>query len=202
MVPRIRAFAKPSLKDAAQLVRGGGLIVYPTDTVYGLGCDPRNAAAVDRLFAAKNREPKPIPVLCDAIERVRILAEVTPGAERLAAEYWPGQLTIVLPLKESVAPKIHQGSGTVAVRIPGSDLCRELIRDCGGLLTGTSANLSGRPPCKTAADAEEQLGEAVDLILDGGRLEGLPSTIVALRENGIEVLREGAVRVSEEAKRA
>lgn len=104
---------------------------------------------------------------------------------------------MVLPLKADLPFPIHQGSASVGVRVPDSDLCRELLKVCGGCLTGTSANLSGSPPCRTAHEALALLGGAVELVLDGGRLGGLPSTVVAVHGSTVEVLREGAVRVSD-----
>jgi L-threonylcarbamoyladenylate synthase len=175
------------------------LVVYPTDTVYGLGCDPRNEDAVARLFAAKRREAKPIPIMCDGVESASRLVVFTPRARELAERFWPGALTIVAPLATQLPFPIHQGSGTLGVRVPASALCREFVAKCGGILTGTSANVSGRGVCRTAAEAERALGPAVDLILDGGTLTSAESTVVRVTSVGIEVLRQGAVRVREKA---
>ncbi|MDV3293492.1 MAG: threonylcarbamoyl-AMP synthase [Nitrososphaerales archaeon] len=197
MATNIRRFAKPSLPEAARVVAKGGLIVFPTDTVYGLGCDPANEEALNKLFLAKKREGKPIPVLCDSLASALQLVSLDGRALRIANDYWPGALTIVAPMKGMLPKLIHQDSGTVGVRVPGSDLCLELVRLCGGLLTGTSANRSGAPACRTAGDALAQLGSAVNLFLDGGKLEGKESTVIRVTERGIEVLRQGAVRVKE-----
>lgn len=175
----------------------GGLVVYPTDTVYGLGCDPLDENAVRKLFDAKGREAKPIPVLCAKPEECAQLVELSPRALELASKYWPGALTIVAPLRRKVPDALHQGTGTLGVRVPNSGLCRELIRACGGLLTGTSANLSGRPSSRTADEAGRQLGGSVDVILDGGRLEGPESTVVRVVGDQLIVLRQGKVRVKE-----
>ena len=197
---RIR-FDEASLGVASKTVKGGGLVVYPTDTVYGLGCDPTNAAAVGRLFAAKRREAKPIPIMCDSFETASSLVSFSPTSARIAKEHWPGALTIVAPAIVELPFQIHQGSKTLGVRVPDSRLCRELVSRCGGVLTGTSANVSGRGSCKSADEAEGELGGVVDLILDGGVLSSMESTVVRVTEAGIEVLRQGAVRVSEKRER-
>ncbi len=195
MTPSIRRFEKSSLPEAARIVAKGGLIVFPTDTVYGLGCDPTSERALRKLFLAKNREGKPIPILCDSLGSALRLVSLDATALKIAKEFWPGALTIVAPMKGALPRLVHQGNQTVGVRVPGSDLCLELVKLCGGCLTGTSANKSGRPSCRTAVEVADELGSAVDLILDGGRLEGKESTVVRVTEGKIEVLRQGAVRV-------
>ncbi len=197
MSPRLLPFAKSSLPEAGRIVKHGGLIVFPTDTVYGLGCDPFDKGALGRLFAAKGREARPIPVLCDSLDSAIRLVNFNSKALEVAGRHWPGALTIVAPMKAELPEMIHQGSGTVGVRVPGSRLCVELVRTCGGFLTGTSANLSGKPSCRTADEAALELGAAVDLVLDGGRLEGRESTVVRVLDERIEVLRQGPVRVTE-----
>jgi L-threonylcarbamoyladenylate synthase len=194
-------FNRPSLARAARLVKSGGLIVYPTDTIYGLGCDPMNEAALERLFNAKRRDAKPIPVMCDSVESALRLVSLSPRAREIATRYWPGALTIVAPMSGELPRLIHQGTGTVGVRVPNSGLCIELVRECGGILAGTSANISGRGPCRSAEEASAELGSAVDLILDGGRLESAESTVIRVLEDRIEVLRQGGVRVTEKDSR-
>lgn len=200
MTARRLPFSRYAVESAAAIVKGGGLIVYPTDTVYGLGADPMNAAAVKRLLAVKRREAKPIPVLCDCLESALSLAWLNARSVGLARTHWPGALTIVAPLKGELPFPIHQGTGTVGVRVPASKLCVELIRLCGGFLTGTSANVSGKPTCRSAEEAMKELGGEVDLVLDGGRLEGLASTVVRVLGEGIEVLRKGPVGVTDEVE--
>src|SRR5712692_11729043 len=142
----VRRVSAQSIREAGKLVLGGGVIVYPTDTVYGLGCDPMNEPATKRLFAIKGRERKPVPVLCDSLESASRLVRFSGVALKLAKGYWPGALTIVLPLRAELPDLLHQGSGTLGVRVPNSRRCRELIAACGGYLVGTSANKSGKPP--------------------------------------------------------
>jgi L-threonylcarbamoyladenylate synthase len=202
MTVRLLKFRKSSVTEAARSVKAGGLIVFPTDTVYGLGCDPKNEAAVERLFAAKRREPKPIPILCDSLESAVRCGSLSETALELALDFWPGALTIVAPMRESLPRAIHQGTGEVGLRVPDSRLCMELISQCGGTITGTSANVSGRPSCRRAEEAARELGKSVDLILDGGSLEGRESTVVRVRGSVIEVLRKGTVRVGEKRGKA
>ncbi len=194
---RILKFDSSAIAIASAKVREGGLIVFPTDTVYGLGCDPQNPAAVLRLFNVKRRENRPIPILCDSLETAQRLVSFNRAAGLLAKKYWPGPLTIVAPMKFPLTPKIHQGTRNLGVRVPASPPCLELIQKCGGFLTGTSANISGEPPCRTAKAAERILGQEVDHVLDGGRLSGKPSTVVQASGEDIIVLRRGPIGVTD-----
>lgn len=200
MAQAIVRFDRDSIDRARSVVIRGGLIVYPTDTVYGLGCNPTNEDAVRRLSEAKKRNQRPIPVLCSSNGAAMKLVKMNQRALELARRFWPGPLTIVAPLKRSLPFPLHQGTGTLGVRVPAMPLCVTLIEACGGWLTGTSANLSGLPSARTAAEAASQLGDQVDLILDGGKLEGLESTVVRAVDDGIQVLRVGPVRVTDETR--
>ncbi len=191
----VRKISANSIREAGRLVLGGGVIVYPTDTVYGLGCDPMNELAAKRVFAIKGRGGKPVPVLCDSLESASRLVRLSGVALQLAKDYWPGALTIVLPLRAEVPELIHQGTGTLGVRVPNSSSCLELIAACGGYLIGTSANKSGKPACRTVQEALRLIGGEVDLILDGGRLSERESTVVKVSANRVEILRSGAVTV-------
>ena len=200
MARAIVRFDSDSIDRARSVIVHGGLIVYPTDTVYGLGCDPTNEDAVRRLMDAKNRDQRPIPVLCSSNSAAMELVEMNKKALELTRRFWPGALTIVAPLKRTLPFILHQGTGTLGVRVPAMPLCVALIEACGGWLTGTSANLSGSPSARTAAAAASQLGDRVELILDGGRLGGLESTVVRVVGDGVQVLRAGPVGVSDEAR--
>ena len=193
---RLLPMDSESIAVAAREVRRGGLVVYPTDTVYGLGCDPLNHAAVRRLFEAKQRDAKAIPVLCSSTEKAAGLVKLNGRALELAAEHWPGALTIVAPLSRPLPPQLSQGKPNLGVRVPNHQGCLELIAACGGWLTGTSANLSGRPSARTAGEAVDQLGGVVDIVLDGGRLTGTESTVVEVVGNGVAILRTGPVGVA------
>ena len=198
MTGRVVPITRSSVAEASEIIRRSGLVVYPTDTVYGLGANPKDVGALNRLFKVKRREAKPIPILCDSLASALVVAWLNSKSVSLAKRYWPGALTIVAPLRAELPFLIHQGTGTVGVRVPASKLCVSLVRLCGGILTGTSANISGRPACRSAEEAVRQLGEDVDLVLDGGRLEGTASTVIRVVGEGIEVLREGPVGVNDE----
>jgi L-threonylcarbamoyladenylate synthase len=182
-----------SIETAARIVGRGGVVAYPTDTVYGLGCDPLDSGSLGRLFEAKERESKPISVLCAGEEEAASLVELGPRALELAREHWPGALTIVAPLRVGVPRLLDQGSGWLGVRVPDDETAVALARRCGGFVTGTSANLSGRPSCRTAAEVAGSLGDRIDAILDGGVRGGVESTVVRIRGEAVEVLRRGSV---------
>jgi L-threonylcarbamoyladenylate synthase len=196
--PEILLLNRESAARAARVVRDGGLIVYPTDTVYGLGCDPFDESAVRRLFEAKGRSSKPVSVLCSSTAKAEALVELSPTARRLAESNWPGAFTIVAPLKRKVPPMLAQGRDDLGVRVPAHDWSRRLISTCGGWLTGTSANISGRPSARTALDAANQLGASVGLVLDGGRLQGTESTVVRVVGAEVTILRTGPIGVGNE----
>jgi len=195
MRARLLPMNSDSISLAAKAVRRGLLVVYPTDTVYGLGCDPLNHAAVRRLFEAKGRESKPVPVLCATAEKAEELVKFSRRASELSKEHWPGALTIVAPLRRPVAPQLTQGGELLGVRVPAHSGCLELLATCGGWLTGTSANRSGEPSARSAGEALDALGHDVDVVLDGGRLGGLESTVVKVVGDEVTILRTGPIGV-------
>lgn len=178
---------------AAASAATGGVIAFPTDTVYALGCDARNASAVAAVAAAKSREAsRPMPVLCASEGSAWGIAQPCETARRLAAAFWPGALTMVLPLADARVGSAMGLRGTVGVRVPASACALSLLRECGPLV-GTSANASGREP---AADAASIRLDGVDVVVDGGpvRAGSGPSTVVALAAGAEpQVLREGAL---------
>ena len=181
---------------AARVIRAGGVAAVPTDTLYGLAADPFNAAAVKKLFRIKRRpENMPILLLVDSLQRMENLVARTPeGFRSLAARFWPGPLTMILPARPGVPCAVTAGSGTVAVRLPRSALIRSLVRLARRPLTGTSANLSGRAGGRSADEADRQLGALLDLLLDAGPAKrALPSTIVDLSGRAPRVVRSGAI---------
>jgi L-threonylcarbamoyladenylate synthase len=182
------------LARALAVLHAGGLLIYPTDTLYAIGgraLDPMAAAAVR---AAKGRgDDKPLPLIAADVSQARALASGWPeAAQRLAAAFWPGPLTLVLKAAAAVPLEITSGTGTVAVRVPALLLPRDL---CGaaGPLVSTSANRSGLPPPLTCPEAVRQVGEAVALALDGGLGTAAPSTIVDVTGAQPRLLRAGAV---------
>jgi len=183
------------VRRAVAVLRGGGLVAYPTDTVYGLAADATNDAAVERLFAAKQRRAdQSMPLLiASPHELAQVAAEVPEVAERLIAAFWPGGLTIVLRKAASFHSRAIIGE-TVGLRVPDHAAPRELVRLLGGPITGTSANLAGGPQPLTADDVRGQLGDAVDLVIDGGRCAGeRPSTVVDCSASPPRIVREGAI---------
>lgn len=184
---------------AAEVVKSGGLVVFGTDTVYGLGCDPFNEESVDRLFEAKGRESKAVSVLCSSAEKAGDLVALNPRAQALAAEHWPGAFTIVAPLRMRVPDRLSQGPD-LGVRVPNHARCLELVAACGGWLTGTSANFSGKPPARSAKDALKQLGDSVDIVLDAGPSSAVASTVVRVVGSEVTILRTGPVGVGKEVK--
>ena len=177
-------------------IRAGGVIAYPTDTVYGLGADPKNAGAVRKLIGIKGRQAdQPILLLIkDASEVGDWASEVNPAAERLMKKFWPGPLTLVFKAKPDVMAELTGGTGTIGLRVPGNALTRQLLAALGTALTGTSANISGGQSPRTAREAVEAIGGMVDMVLDGGRAEGgNPSTVVDVSTERPKVIREGAI---------
>jgi len=184
-----------AVRKAGALVRRGGLVAFPTDTVYGLGCDPRNATAVERLFEAKARSNNPVPLVCSSLRVASGLVVLSPTALKLARDHWPGALTIVAPQRAELPARVSQGTGLLGVRVPASALCVSLAKEVGGAITGTSANLSGRPSCRTAGEVVASLGDRVDLVIDGGELHATESTVVKVVGTTVEVLRRGSIGV-------
>jgi len=191
----IRMLHPDQIEEAVRLLVEGGLVVFPTDTVYGVAALAEDAEAVARLYAAKRRPPHmAIPVMVAAPERVTAVARPLSGFWPLAEAFWPGPLTIILPKTEALPPIVTAGGETVALRIPDHPLALALLRAVDRPLAVTSANLSGQPPALTSEEARGQLEGRVDAILDGGRAPGgQPSTIIDLTRTPPQILREGPV---------
>ncbi len=194
----LRADEPSSIETAAQVLREGGLVVFPTDTVYGVGAAVDRPDAVARLYVAKGRPlEKPIPVLIADLEQLERLArEVTPEARLLAQHFWPGALTIVVPAQPWLPQEIVRETGTVGLRMPDHPVALAIIRAAGGAVATTSANRSGEREACTVDEAIAALGDVVDLYIDGGRTPGgIPSTVVGFERSGLVVLRRGALAV-------
>ena len=191
----VRAGEEGALERAVAVLRSGGLIAFPTDTVYGLAALPGEDAAVARIYKVKGRSStRPIALLLageEFLDRVAILPE---EARPLLRRFWPGGLTLVVNKTEAVSDQISQGP-TVGVRVPNLRLALDLIRAAGGILAVTSANRSGNPPALSCESVLEQLRHRIDLIVDGGGSGGggVPSTVLDCTTWPPVVLREGAV---------
>lgn len=183
------------LAEAAAVVRGGGVVVFPTDTLYGLAADPRDARAVEKVFAIKGRSGRePLPLIVASMDMAASVGRMTPLARRLAGAFWPGPLTVIVEDAGLVAPAVQAGTRGVAVRVPASAIAVGLAAMAGGAVTSTSANRSGTPAPASADEAEKGLGRAVDGVLDGGPAPGgPPSTIVDARGENPVLVRAGAV---------
>lgn len=190
----------PVPRDLEEVLRRGGVVIYPTETVYGLGGNPEISGVVDRIFAAKGRPSgKPLPLIAADVETVRqwVVWRSDP-LDRIAEAFWPGPLTLVLKASSRVPKGVTSAEGSVAVRVSSHPVAGMLARVCGGWIVATSANLSGESPVSDPAALSPALLETVDGLVDGGRLPSSPpSTLVAVRFHqgrfSWTVLREGAV---------
>lgn len=185
------------IKEVVKVLRDGGVVVYPTDTVYGVGGDPFNEIVVDRIVAIKRRVGKPLPVLVSSIDVVKEIAYVSNTALQLMRYFWPGPLTLVLPVKKKFPLRITLGTGKIGVRMPAHKIPLLLAKGLSGVIIGTSANISGHPAPRTAEEALRELGELVDIVLDAGPTPGgAPSTVVEVNEE-IKIIREGPISIKD-----
>ncbi|MGB5684638.1 MAG: L-threonylcarbamoyladenylate synthase [Candidatus Electrothrix sp.] len=194
-----------ALDEAARLLRQGGLIAFPTETYYGLGVDPFNIEALQRLFAVKQRQlDKPVLVLvAEQNQVVHLVAEVPDVMRRLMTAFWPGPLTLVFPGRSTLPPLLTGGTGNIGIRQSPHPLASQLLYAFGGPITATSANRSGAPPAITAAEIQASLGSEIDLILDGGTTPGgAGSTLVGCDQGRLCCLRSGVVAFGDVCKAA
>lgn len=194
---RVLPVDEPNLLHAViEKLRQGGLVAFPTDTVYGLGADAWNATAVDRIYSVKDRsELKAIPVLLGAAEDLlRVAHEPLPIVWQLAAQFWPGPLTIVVERRPDLPLAVSAGD-TVGVRVPDHPFALELLAEAGPLAV-TSANRSGEDSARTAQAVLEGLGERIDLLVDGGEAPGgVPSTVIDCTVEPPRLLRQGPLHL-------
>jgi L-threonylcarbamoyladenylate synthase len=183
------------IEKGVRILQKGGVIAFPTDTVYGLGADVFNTTAVERVYEIKNRpKNQQFPLLIADAKQLTTLAEPIPEITwLLAGRFWPGGLTLVLSKKDSLPAYIASGP-TVAVRVPNHPVCLALIEGLGNPITGTSANTSGQPAALTAAEVGQQLVGKIDLIINGGKCPGgKESTIVDITRLPPTILRHGII---------
>lgn len=184
------------IQEAVDAVARGELIVFPTDTVYGIGCDPFNEEALDSLFEAKKRpSEKSIPVLVDTIETAQSLAEISEEVEMLLKKHWPGALTVVVKCKAPFPESLIKNE-TVALRMPDHEDLLELITAVGGALAATSANISGKPPLLTYDEVYAHFSQVAPVILPGVVKTGEPSTILDCTQGAPKVLRNGPIEIA------
>ena len=183
------------LQEAAAALRAGGVVAYPTDTLYGLAVDPRSDAAVRRLFAVKGRNAaSAIALIAADVHQAEQAGAFDAAARRLAAAFWPGPLTIVVPMSASMSPLLSSVQRTLGVRVPAHAVAAGLARVFGACITATSANRSGHPAAVTAAEVAAAMGDRIDVLLDAGAAPGgPPSTIVEVIDGRPVLLRAGPV---------
>lgn len=199
--PSIIHAAPETVAEAAQAcadaVERGVLIVFPTDTVYGIAADPFNEEAILRLFEAKGRpHGMPIPVLVASADDVDGLVggALPAGADDLFERFWPGALTVIVPRSQGLPAAVASGGDTIGLRLPDSEIAREIIAACGGALATTSANLTTEPPACEVAELSSELLAHVAVLIDGGRCPGgTASTVLDLTSDPPQVLRDGPV---------
>jgi L-threonylcarbamoyladenylate synthase len=182
-----------AIAEAQQVLVSGGVVAFPTDTVYGIGVAVQDAAGIERLYAIKGRDAvKAIPVLAASVEDLVEVAEINAAAQQLAQAFWPGALTLVLPKRPGL-PQALSPLDTVGVRVPNHPVALALLAAVGPMAV-TSANFSGGADSSTAAEVLDQLQGRVELLLDGGRTPGAsPSTVVALSGESAKILRAGPI---------
>jgi len=192
------------IAEAVAVIKNGGVVVFPTRCLYGLGADAMNPDAVERVFEIKQRpDNKPILVLINSREQLETLVKkIPPAAAALIDTFWPGRVTLVFEARDSLSARLAAGTGKIGVRFAGHPAAAALIKESGCPITGTSANLSGSPGCFRLSDLDAPVAEQVDLILDAGRLRGgTGSTVVDVTGKKMRILREGEV-TAEEIQRA
>ena len=184
------------LVKAGKVIINGGIVVYPTDTVYGIGCNPYSKKAIERLLIIKERENNPLPVLFKTVNKIEENVKLGKIGRILSKKFWPGPLTLVCPIKNN-KHKIHANLGKeeLGVRIPSNPITLELIDKCGGMIVGTSANISGKKSVRTIEELDNAIIKKVDIIIDGGKTSlDLESTVIRIVNNKIELIREGYIK--------
>lgn len=199
-MPKVVKIQEINYSAIVSILKKGGVIIYPTDTAYAIGCDARDQEAVKAIFEIKGRnQSKALPLIASDISMVRQWCELAGQAEELADKYWPGPLTLVLPVKQEGLSGDVRHEGTVAIRVPGNKIARDLSRECGAPIVSTSANKSGDKNPYSLEEVRASLGEAmekVNRVIDAGPLppHGV-STLARLERGKIEVIRPGIVNL-------
>ncbi len=186
-----------AIRIAHHVITSGGLIAFPTDTIYGVAADPHNPKAIEKIYLAKERpDEKALPILIGALSQLKpLVVHVREDVEKIAAAFWPGALTLVLPKASNLPPELS-AYPTVGIRMPDLSFTLALLTQIGPLAT-TSANISGGPNPTTAQDVLDQLGGRIDLILDGGPTPGpTASTVVDVSTKDYKIIREGPISLA------
>jgi L-threonylcarbamoyladenylate synthase len=185
------------IRRASSIVKNGGTVVFPTDTVYGLGCDPRNPQAVKSVYRIKGRnESKHLPILGFSIDEISRIVFFDELSKKIADKFWPGPLTLILKIKDYEIARSLNLTDKVAVRVPNHPCALALLREC-RIIVGTSANRSGLSSCGNAKEIANKL-EGYDVLVDGGKIiEPVESTIVEVYDNKSKILRSGKISEKE-----
>ena len=172
--------------------KNGEIIAFPTDTVYGIGCDPFNKNSIAKIFELKKRDgSKRFPILGISKKELEKIVEFTPDAEKIVEKFWPGQITLLLPIRKEVSNKI-ENNGKLAVRVPGNECVLSILKHC-KLIVGTSANISGEKSIVDSDELRKKLPE-VDILVDGGKIVSSgESTIIDFENNKLKMIREGSI---------
>ncbi len=184
------------IQQGCEVLRGGGLVAFPTDTLYALGANALDARAIERVLTVKGRHHgKPLSVLVPSVETGAGLALLVPdGVHNLMCAFWPGALTIIVKASPAIPPVLTAATGTIGLRMPAGPVAQALLAAFGGPIIGTSANKTGGADPADARTVQKTIGGQIDLILDGGRVTlGVPSTVIDCTTDPARVLREGAV---------
>ncbi len=187
------------IEDCVKALKEGKLVIYPTETVYGLAGDARSDSSVSKVFKVKSRSfDNPVSVAVDSLSMGRFVGDLSEREEKVIKELLPGPLTVVVGSRSTVSGLLSGGTGEVGVRIPDHPVVLELISRLGGPITSTSANISGEKAPLTVQEAVDQLGGRVDFAIDAGEVSGgEPSTVVKITESSVEIIREGPVSRSD-----
>lgn len=194
------AILSTSISKATEILRSGGVIALPTDTLYGVSANALDSDAASKVFRVKGREERsPLPIfVSDPGDLYEYGRDVPDVAVRLAEAFWPGKLTIVVGKSDRIPDVVSGGLDTVGLRVPDHPAPREIVAQLGAPITATSANVSGKPALTAAEDVLAELGSRLDLVLDGGNLApSLPSTVIDLTADSPRILREGALSASD-----
>ena len=187
------------INQVIAILKSGGVVAFPTDTVYGVGVDPFQPEAVRKLYTIKGRPiDKPIPILVGSVADVERIAQNLPSTfSQLAEQFWPGGLTLIVEAK-SLPPEVTAGGDTVGVRMPDHPLALALLQRFGGAIATTSANKSDEPPATSAEEVRSELGELVDTILDGGQTATkIASTVLDLSVSPPQIRRQGGISMEQ-----
>jgi L-threonylcarbamoyladenylate synthase len=184
------------LAKAAEVVRMGGIVAFPTETFYGLAVDPLNEEALERLFQLKERSyDSPFLVLIDRIDKLPQLVKGTPELYRkIIEDFWPGPITLIFDGQEELPVLLTDANGTIGVRLSSHPVARRLAAAVGGIITGTSANPSGQPAAISSSQVKEMFPVGVDFVINGGVVPGGPgSTIIGIDGSGLKLIRDGSI---------